>query len=35
MSQPDLINKHRWTVGDVVMWDNGATMHRRDPFPGH
>jgi alpha-ketoglutarate-dependent taurine dioxygenase len=17
------------------MWDNSATMHRRDPFPGH
>jgi len=19
-------------VGDVLMWDNRATMHRRDPF---
>jgi taurine dioxygenase len=35
MTQPDLIYKHRWHVGDVVMWDNSHTMHRRDPFPGH
>jgi taurine dioxygenase len=35
MSQPDLVYKHHWTPGDVVMWDNTCTMHRRDPFPGH
>ncbi|GHD62734.1 TauD/TfdA family dioxygenase [Thalassobaculum fulvum] len=23
---------HRWRVGDVLMWDNRVTMHRRDPF---
>lgn len=23
---------HRWTVGDLLMWDNRATLHRRDPF---
>ena len=23
---------HRWQVGDVLMWDNRATLHRRDPF---
>src|SRR6516162_3013436 len=21
-----------WRVGDVVLWDNCCTMHRRDPF---
>ncbi len=23
---------HEWQVGDVLMWDNRATLHRRDPF---
>jgi taurine dioxygenase len=23
---------HSWTMGDLLMWDNRATMHRRDPF---
>lgn len=23
---------HRWRVGDLLMWDNRATLHRRDPF---
>ena len=26
---------HEWRVGDLVLWDNGFTMHRRTPFdPG-
>src|SRR5712671_531131 len=23
---------HRWQVGDVLMWNNLAVLHRRDPF---
>lgn len=23
---------HHWAVGDLVMWDNRNSMHRRDPF---
>ena len=23
---------HKWRVGDVLMWDNRSTMHRRDTF---
>lgn len=29
----DEISWHnQWQVGDLVMWDNRCTMHRRDPF---
>jgi len=26
---------HNWRSGDVVMWDNRATMHRGRPWPEH
>jgi alpha-ketoglutarate-dependent 2,4-dichlorophenoxyacetate dioxygenase len=26
---------HNWRSGDVVMWDNRATMHRGRPWPAH
>ena len=26
------IYKHKWQIGDLVVWDNRTTMHRRDPF---
>ena len=25
----------RWQVGDLIIWDNRCTMHRRDGFAGH
>jgi taurine dioxygenase len=25
---------NNWRVGDLVLWDNRCTMHRRDPFDG-
>jgi taurine dioxygenase len=24
--------RHKWAVGDLVLWDNRTTMHRRDAF---
>ena len=27
LSQPELTLRHRWQLGDVVMWDNQATLH--------
>jgi alpha-ketoglutarate-dependent 2,4-dichlorophenoxyacetate dioxygenase len=27
-TQPQFIYTHKWTVGDLVMWDNRCTMHR-------
>jgi taurine dioxygenase len=29
---PDAIYQHHWRQGDVVFWDNGCTLHRRDPI---
>jgi taurine dioxygenase len=29
---PEFVYDHRWRVGDLVLWDNRSTMHRRDPF---
>jgi taurine dioxygenase len=26
---------HRWQLGDVVLWNNLTTMHRRDAFPAN
>ena len=25
--------RHQWALGDVVLWNNLTTMHRRDAFP--
>jgi alpha-ketoglutarate-dependent taurine dioxygenase len=24
---------HRWSEGDVVMWDNSGSLHRALPYP--
>lgn len=30
--QPQFAIRHQWRAGDVLMWDNRCTMHRRDHF---
>lgn len=32
-TQPDRIYSHRWSPGDVLVWDERATMHRGRPWP--
>jgi len=31
-SREELSWRNEWRVGDLVLWDNRCTMHRRDPF---
>ena len=31
-TQPEFVYRHAWAVGDLVIWDNRATMHRARPF---
>ena len=31
-TQPRFVYRHQWRVGDLVIWDNRATMHRGRPF---
>jgi alpha-ketoglutarate-dependent 2,4-dichlorophenoxyacetate dioxygenase len=31
-TQPEFVYRHSWRVGDFVIWDNRATMHRGRPF---
>jgi taurine dioxygenase len=32
VARPQFAWEHVWRVGDLVLWDNRCTMHRRDPF---
>jgi alpha-ketoglutarate-dependent 2,4-dichlorophenoxyacetate dioxygenase len=32
-TQPEFTYQHRWRRGDVLIWDNRATMHRGRPWP--
>ena len=31
-TQPQLVYRHEWQVGDLVIWDNTGTMHRVVPY---
>lgn len=31
-TQPRFVYQRRWTVGDLVIWDNRCTMHRGRPY---
>ncbi|MBO0886172.1 MAG: TauD/TfdA family dioxygenase [Acidimicrobiales bacterium] len=31
-TQRELVYRHKWRVGDLVVWDNRATMHRGLPY---
>lgn len=31
-TQPQFVLRHRWRVGDLVMWDNTGLLHRATPY---
>jgi alpha-ketoglutarate-dependent taurine dioxygenase len=31
-TRPEFTYRHDWQVGDVVLWDNGCTLHCRDHY---
>jgi len=31
-TQPQFVYRHKWSVGDTVIWDNTGTMHRAMPY---
>ncbi len=31
-TQREFVHRHAWRLGDLVIWDNRATMHRARPF---
>ena len=31
-TQPQFVYRHKWRVGDLLVWDNQQTMHRGTPF---
>lgn len=33
--RPEFVYTHSWAHGDALLWDNAATMHRREPFDGN
>ena len=32
VERPEFAWTHRWRAGDLILWDNRCTMHRRDAF---
>ena len=35
-TRPEFVYHHKWRIGDVVMWDNGFLLHKREAFnPTH
>ena len=32
-TQPQYVYRHKWNIGDLVIWDNTGTLHRATPYP--
>ena len=31
-AHPQWVYRHKWTVGDFLLWDNTGTMHKAAPY---
>jgi alpha-ketoglutarate-dependent taurine dioxygenase len=31
-TRPEIVYRHEWTIGDLLMWDNCGVMHRATPY---
>jgi taurine dioxygenase len=34
-TRPELTWTQQWQLGDLILWDNRCTLHRREGFAGH
>lgn len=34
VENPDFVYAHKWTIGDILIWDNRCTIHARTDFDG-
>lgn len=32
-TQPQLVYRHEWDAGDLLIWDNTGVLHRAEPYP--
>ena len=32
-TRPEAVYSHKWNVGDVLIWDERAVLHRGRPWP--
>ena len=32
-TRPEMVYRHKWSVGDTVIWDNRGVLHRAVPYP--
>jgi len=32
-TRPEIVYRHEWQIGDLLMWDNCGVMHRAIPYP--
>ena len=33
ITQPRFVYRHKWTVGDMLIWDNTGVLHRAEAYP--